>query len=258
MNPKRRLYASLAALCLLAVVAVPVWLTWRTVRQQQRDQALIEAVQYRQVEKVRVLLDEGADANSHYRSDRAITIKEAVRDLLRLPHKGENRAGLWRDSTALALAFGAGKANTEIAIALLRKGADPNAMVFPEFGWRLLHWAVLTCSPELIQALLQAGAKADAKDKTGATPLMLITPKPTKLSDGTEVIVTGSIVTKPFSDVPATHWAYEAVPEPGSRARRQEPQQTEAQKRAIIRILRQAAAQHLSSDGADSPGRPRR
>src|SRR5579871_3618048 len=247
MKLKRSRPSLWISLCLLIVFAIPIWLTWRTVRQERLNQELIEAVQDRQVKEVRDFLAVGADANARDRGSNAITFKGVFLDLLQRLRRGDSHLKTYRGSTALELALGARPANAEIATALLQKGADPNAMVIPEFGWRLLHWAVLDSSPELIQALLRAGANVNARDITGDTALMLIAPKSEPPANhrfgiqvGQNTFITGTMVVhKAFSDVPATHWAFEAIPEYRNKGMAQEQRQTASQRQAIIQILKQ-------------------
>jgi uncharacterized protein len=52
---------------------------------------------------------------------------------------------------------------------LLRAGADPNAISV--FGDTPLHLAITGENPEIVQALLAAGAKMDSRNSKGKTPL---------------------------------------------------------------------------------------
>ena len=69
----------------------------------------------------------------------------------------------------------------DVARILIENGADVNAKTAfpsssqytwsPHFGETALHLAVLFCSAEMVQLLLDASAKQDAKDAMLATPL---------------------------------------------------------------------------------------
>lgn len=59
--------------------------------------------------------------------------------------------------------------NPELLKQALAKGADPN-MPGPQ-NMTALHMAVLMCSEEAVEMLIQAGAKLEARDKNDLTPL---------------------------------------------------------------------------------------
>lgn len=54
---------------------------------------------------------------------------------------------------------------------LLAEGAEVNAR--GPHGYTLLHWAVASRHPELVRLLLQAGARVDARNASGITPMQL-------------------------------------------------------------------------------------
>src|SRR4051812_29703419 len=61
----RRTRCLLTSLFVLAVLlGIPAWLTWRAVRQERLDRALIGAVSERKTDTVASLLKRGADANA--------------------------------------------------------------------------------------------------------------------------------------------------------------------------------------------------
>ncbi len=71
--------------------------------------------------------------------------------------------------TALILAAGAGY--TKVCLALIKKCADPNAIVVFD-GRTALMWAVASGHTEIAQALIEKGADVDIKDGVGRTALM--------------------------------------------------------------------------------------
>lgn len=54
---------------------------------------------------------------------------------------------------------------------LLKAGLDPNTVDGPEKKCSLLHWAAGFSDPSTVQILIQEGARIDAQDNDGLTPL---------------------------------------------------------------------------------------
>src|SRR5215510_1970134 len=61
--------------------------------------------------------------------------------------------------------------NSAAAIALIQKRVDPN--VAEPDGTTALHWAVRSNDLTLVDRLIKAGAKANAENRYGVTPLFL-------------------------------------------------------------------------------------
>jgi ankyrin repeat protein len=172
----RRIHLFLYSLLFPAVLfGVPVLLTWRAVRQEKSNRALITAITRQQIHQVASLLQAGADANSE-------DLPEVPRSWWRL------LLNEFRDScppheqalTALLLAMGV-RANNDpneggfvftiednprIARLLIERGADVNVQAE---GITPLSLAVLYHT-ELIPLLLDKGAGVNAP-KNGDTPL---------------------------------------------------------------------------------------
>lgn len=102
---------------------------------------LTEAVLSGDAGRVRLLLAEGADINA------------------------TNRAGF----TALMLA--ARNVQDQIVDILLAEGADANLEI-PVYRWTALRQAASDGNPKIIKSLLKAGARLDAKDRNGWTPVV--------------------------------------------------------------------------------------
>jgi len=120
-----------------------------------------------------LLLDAGVDLAragaaeylfEHARDDAAVDrLVAAGADL-------ESRRGVL--GTAPALLVAAQEGHEPVALALVRRGADPNP---PGVAESPLHWAVRRQLPRLVRALIDAGARLDEKSHWGQTPLDLDT-----------------------------------------------------------------------------------
>ena len=64
-----------------------------------------------------------------------------------------------------------GGSHTEIALALIKAGADINAK--EEYGGTPLHWAAYTGQTEIVFTLVKAGADLDILDSDGKTALQV-------------------------------------------------------------------------------------
>jgi len=63
----------------------------------------------------------------------------------------------------------------EVVKALLDAGADPNARTLVGWTWTPLHMVARNSeTPEVVKVLLDAGADASARDKDGKTPVELV------------------------------------------------------------------------------------
>lgn len=122
------------------------------------------------IERLKILLDRGADAT------------EALRSALWTP-----RADMWELARARGGRFDKVLSNSkpllndlirwgqfQPAIWMLQKGADPN--IQDADGWTALHQAASRGNVNMIKAVLAAGGDVDAKDKFGKTPKMVAKP----------------------------------------------------------------------------------
>ena len=71
--------------------------------------------------------------------------------------------------TALLLAIGTERSQTELIRLLIQTGADPN--IHNRYGKTPLHWAVGGRTIEFVNLLIQVGADVNAVDRFGSTPL---------------------------------------------------------------------------------------
>jgi hypothetical protein len=81
---RRKRTALLTLLLLIGLIAVPVVLTWREVRQEQLNHALIAAVDRNEAAGVRRLLRQGADPNAQVHTDDKRSLWKQVWDRLRV------------------------------------------------------------------------------------------------------------------------------------------------------------------------------
>ena len=133
---------------------------------------------YRQVELVKRLLDSGADVNAidgrkGYAQMSALQYAAAGgnKDVVRLllDHGATVDQADYTGYTALFLAS---TKYTAIVSMLLEKGANPN-LASVTYRRTPLHQAVLSQDQALIKLLLQYGARIDAKNSDGESPLDL-------------------------------------------------------------------------------------
>jgi uncharacterized protein len=109
-------------------------------KQKQRDEDLVDAVQHRDVGRAKVLVRQGASHNA--------TDGYSERVLMLAAHKGD----------------------TLFVRELLARGADPR--IGTATGTTALHDAAGRGSTDIIRLLIQAGAEVDAPDQFGRTALM--------------------------------------------------------------------------------------
>jgi len=134
---------------------------------------LLQAVRQGDAQKVRALLDAGADVNA--RDRRAETPLHHAALLSRLEvarvlvEGGADVRACSPDGTT-PLHYAAADANgTAVLELLLERGADVNAA--NRDGRTPLHWAVRRCSAETVAVLLAHRAHVNARDGEGRTPL---------------------------------------------------------------------------------------
>jgi ankyrin repeat protein len=119
------------------------------------------------------LIDEGANVNTagEY-GETPLTLALANGDAALagklLKAGADPKATRWNGETALMIAAGAG--SVEEVKLLLAAGLDVNGAE-PRKGQNALMWAAVEGHPDVIDALIQAGAKVDAETKSGFTPL---------------------------------------------------------------------------------------
>ena len=136
---------------------------------------IIRAAKGGHTEKVRVLIEEGADVNAkdnlgwtalHEAAYSETDIVEVLLDA-GIDVNAKDLAG----HTALHLVSACSVCNVDVARILLENGADVNLKNFE--GRTALHFAAVTGRADVVQILLEAGADADIKDNQGKTALML-------------------------------------------------------------------------------------
>ncbi len=124
---------------------------------------------------VELLLDHGADQSALYRMSQTALHLAAARGYSRvaallIAHGADVAKRDETGGTALSEASWTGEA--EMVKLLISKGADVND-VNPETGMTALHAACSRGYRPVAQALLEAGAHVEVRDKSGATPLYL-------------------------------------------------------------------------------------
>ncbi|MCE2806665.1 MAG: ankyrin repeat domain-containing protein, partial [Gemmataceae bacterium] len=77
------------------------------------------------------------------------------------------------DTGGTALHYAASQNHQDLASALLRRGADPNARALDRHAATPLHWAASRGHAGMVTLLLAAGARHDLPDKNGWLPLDL-------------------------------------------------------------------------------------
>jgi hypothetical protein len=171
----RRTRIAITSFVPLAVIAgVPVWLTWRAVRQEKLNHALIAAIEERKTDAIVSLLKQGADPNAREHSGGTLSIWQAFRNLF-LRFRQRDTAAPQEGNPALLVAFEAvdlhfSDVDPHIISALLDAGANPNCRDVDEHITPL-ELAVQDC-PSQVRHLLDKGADVNARDDRGSTALM--------------------------------------------------------------------------------------
>lgn len=179
MNRRTRLLTSL--LLLTVFVGVPVLLTWRAVRQERLERALIVALNNNEADTAIAALKAGAAANARdNRKENVSAWKYLRRICYRIQGKREQtgKEGL----PALLLALGITRPiyidgyrcpapNVRLIAALLEAGADPNTK--EAGGETALTVAAEYDEPDVIRMLLRRGADVNVQNKEGQTALII-------------------------------------------------------------------------------------
>jgi ankyrin repeat protein len=183
-------------------IGFPVWLTWRAVRQEKRDRALVDAIGRCNVNAALSLLNSGADPNAQLSPNASPSFWHV---LLAVLHG--RRISPTTDKTALQLAVweqaeihSARERHYKllpVVQALLDHGADAkkgglmlavSSDLTPIVRLLLEHGAdvhlrdtdgqpptAMTNDPELLKILLEYGADVNVTFNNGQTPLMVTT-----------------------------------------------------------------------------------
>ncbi len=142
--------------------------------------ALHDAVIRGEVERMRVLIDHGADVNSPIRSNEsyssdwgATPLHLAARDgrpeIIEILLVAGARVDIADDRGATPLHWAAGQPG--VAGTLITRGANVNEA--DRLGRTPLHWAANLGAAESIDALVKRGGNVNVQDATGQTPLHL-------------------------------------------------------------------------------------
>jgi ankyrin repeat protein len=168
----RRRVVRFTVLLMAGLAAILLVVTWREVRQNQLNQALITAVRHKDAPTVGALLKHGADANAKEGNTARVSLWSWLRNRL----TGKTTT-IPRTATALAIACnysGEEEASSPqqlaIVAALLAKGADVNGKD-PD-GNAVIILPIRLDNVQCVQMLLNAGADPNATDDKG-TPALL-------------------------------------------------------------------------------------
>ncbi len=146
---RRKVVGLFLFLLLVGLLGVPGWLTYREVRQEQLDQALIAAIEREDVPTAIWLLRQGADGNAGRRPKETLSLWQHFWDVLQGKHSKLPSAY----PTALLMVLD------------WRHDAWGNTIALPEY-------------PTLVKALIEHGANVNIRrynldGAEGYTPLML-------------------------------------------------------------------------------------
>jgi ankyrin repeat protein len=144
MKRNRRKLAALLALLLLAgLVAIPIGLTWREVRQERLNHALITAAWNYDTQGVTALLEKGADARAKVERNSKDPLWRQLWDRLR------------------------GQSHNTAAVTALQASLEGHVLPYAS--------SCLSSAPDrpsLVRALLDKGADIEVRDIYDETPLM--------------------------------------------------------------------------------------
>ncbi len=175
MNRSRRFRAVVLSLALLALLSgIPIVLTWRAVRQERLNHALIAAVRSNDTFAVRHLLHQGADPNAPILPEDTRSLWQRLLDILR--HKPAPRPLIHDSALFEAIDYAPDAAyenffdNVDTANALVEAGADVN--ICNEAGRTPLIEAASLDKKSTLQMLLTHHVDVNAVDINGTTALM--------------------------------------------------------------------------------------
>ncbi len=137
---------------------------------------LIEASQTGDLDRVRQLVQAGADVNANPLGIGVVPLIAAATEghaeivALLLEHDANPNSAGPGNMSALSAAIAA--KHLQIAGQLLQCGADPNTQD-QMAGFAPLHYAVMAEDAGLVQLLIEKGANVNAANNDGATPLMM-------------------------------------------------------------------------------------
>jgi hypothetical protein len=138
-------------------------------RPLQDSDALWHAAWVVSPQNVSLLLKAGADPNKSWgRSEKGGSVESKIRFSYTIPEYQNGGWKQWlRTSPLMVSSFGNDPASVKL---LLSYKANPNA-VQPDSGSTALHFAARGNYPEIVQMLLNAGAKKNMRNKRRETPL---------------------------------------------------------------------------------------
>jgi len=147
---------------LAVLFGIPVWLTWREVRQERLNQALYDAVEKHDFDSAHEALARGADPNARDHAQKGrVSWRQALARLLHRSRESE------QGDPALGIAACTG--DTKLTTLLLDHGADIN--IKSDLGRTPLIWAAMCAEPDTVEILLRRGADVTPREKYGRTAL---------------------------------------------------------------------------------------
>ena len=172
----RNRYAGSFAAGVGLIAALMGGLAYWNLRKEQRDNAMLAALRRKQTDRVMRLLTQGADPNARERPYVRRSLWEHITGLF--DRLSDQAVGQRTEASALALAVEQG--DTQSTRALIARGArdaDPQVIDLGYFGdgspRPLILIAVHQGNREIVQALLDQGAKLESRDGYGWTALMV-------------------------------------------------------------------------------------
>jgi hypothetical protein len=181
----RRRCTALLTLCMLfGLIAIPVVLTWREVRQEQLNHALIAAVDHNDAAGVRRWLRQGADPNAQVHTDDKRSLWKQVWDRLRGRHIQTKAVPMSALVAAIEWSYDNDVDKADTVQALVDAGAEVNIRFTHVISHPMLPEAIRFHTTPLVEAarygkwrtvqvLLSHHADVNAADDDiGATCLM--------------------------------------------------------------------------------------